>query len=77
MFFKKKESNKLLQKSNGNRYWLLFSPLQMACIVAVLWAFVIMLIFPAYRHACISMQAMALYMLILDGISKSLDDNKK
>lgn len=77
MFFKKKESNKLLPKSNGDQYRLLLSPLQMACIGALLWAFVIMLIFPAYRHACIIVQAMSLYMLILDGISKSLDDHKK
>ena len=75
MFFKKERSKRLLTTGNGIRYWL--SPLQWICIGVILWTMFCVVVLPSYKTSFIIIQTVCLYLLIMDGVSKSMDDHKK
>lgn len=73
--FEKKRSSRLLTTGSGIRYWL--KPSQWVCIGVILWTVFCGLIFPVYRGSFIIVQMIALYLLIMESITKIMDDHKE
>ena len=73
--FNKERSSRLLTAGRGIRSIL--SPSQCAAIIVIIWTFFAALVFPVYREWFVIVQLVALYALIMDGITKNMDDHKE